>query len=365
MKKNITELNGSENSGKKRILLKGLTLGELQEYFISIGEKKFRGEQVFKWMYRDFVTQFDEMLNLPAPLREKLKEEAPLCTLEFVDSEYSELTGTKKFIFQTKEKNKIESVIIPEEKRTTLCISTQVGCPLDCRFCATGLMGYKKNLSPGEIFDQYMLAAKDYGKDKLTNIVYMGMGEPFLNYNSTLKSLEIFASESASGISFKKITVSTAGIAPRIIDLANSGLKPGLAFSLHSCFEDIRSKIMPINEKYSLKQNIEALKYYSKVTKTRITFEYVMLKNVNDSDKDINALVKLCSQMPSKINIIPFNSLQHMNPTGFAAELNPTPHKRISEFAQKLKEKDIIVMVRNTQGDDIAAACGQLAVKFN
>ena len=202
MKKTITELNGSENSGKKRILLKGLTLGELQEYFISIGEKKFRGEQVFKWMYRDFVTQFDEMLNLPAPLREKLKEETSLSTLEFVDSEYSELTGTKKYIFQTKEKNKIESVIIPEEKRTTLCISTQVGCPLDCRFCATGLMGYKKNLSPGEIFDQYMLAAKDYGKDKLTNIVYMGMGEPLLNYNSTLKSLEIFASESASGNKF-------------------------------------------------------------------------------------------------------------------------------------------------------------------
>jgi len=365
MKKPIAEINGSENSSKKKILLKGLTLQELQEYFVSIGEKKFRGEQIYKWMYSDFVTQFDEMLNLPESLRKKLKEEALVSTLEFVDSEFSQLTGTKKFVFQTKEKNKIESVIIPEEKRTTLCISTQVGCPLDCRFCATGLMGYKKNLAPGEIFDQYMLAANDYGKDKLTNIVYMGMGEPLLNFNSTIKSLELFTNESGSEISFKKITVSTAGIAPKIIDLANSGMKPGLAFSLHSCFENIRSKIMPINGKYSLKQNIEALKYYSKVTKTRITFEYVMLNNVNDSDKDINALVKLCSQMPSKINIIPFNSLQHMNPTGIAAELNPTPLKRISEFAQKLKEKDIIVMVRNTQGDDIAAACGQLAVKFN
>src|SRR5690606_5878537 len=164
---------------------------------------------------------------------------------------------------ETKERNKIESVIIPEEKRTTLCISTQVGCPLDCQFCATGLMGYKKNLSPGEIFDQYMLAAKDYGKEKLTNIVYMGMGEPLLNFKSTVQSLKIFSEELTTGISLKKITVSTAGIAPKIKELADTGLKVKLALSLHSCFEDIRSKIMPINKKYSLKETLDACRYYT------------------------------------------------------------------------------------------------------
>lgn len=314
-------------------------------------------------MYNHLATDFDEMQNLPKALRSELKETAELQALSFVESELSPGTGTKKFLFETKENNRIESVIIPEEKRTTLCISTQVGCPLDCQFCATGLMGYKKNLTTGEIFDQYMLAAKDYGKENLTNIVYMGMGEPLLNYNATLKSLQIFSEELTTGISLKKITVSTAGIAPKIRELADSGLKVKLAFSLHSCFEDIRTKIMPINKKYSLKETMEACRYYSDRTGTRITFEYVMLKDVNDRDKDIDALFKLCNSIPSKLNVIPFNSLEHMNPAGFAAELKPTSKRRIEEFVKKLRNKNITVMVRETQGEDIAAACGQLAVK--
>jgi 23S rRNA (adenine2503-C2)-methyltransferase len=315
-------------------------------------------------MYNHLAVDFDEMQNLPKSLRSQLKDTAEIQTLNYVDDEVSIHTGTKKFIFETKERNKIESVIIPEEKRTTLCISTQVGCPLDCQFCATGLMGYKKNLSPGEIFDQYMLAAKDYGKEKLTNIVYMGMGEPLLNFKSTVQSLKIFSEELTTGISLKKITVSTAGIAPKIKELADTGLKVKLALSLHSCFEDIRSKIMPINKKYSLKETLDACRYYTKKTDTRITFEYVMLKDLNDRDEDIEALVKLCNSMPSKINVIPFNSLEHMNPTGFAAELKPTHKKRIDQFVQKLRNRNITVMVRETQGEDIAAACGQLAVKY-
>ena len=349
---------------KVKKLLKGLTLEELQNYFVEIGEPKFRGEQVFNWLYNHRVLSFDKMLNLPKNLREKLNNIAEIQTLEYVDSEVSKETGTKKFVFQTKENNQIESVIIPEEKRTTLCISTQVGCPLDCKFCATGLMGYKKNLSAGEIFDQYLLASNDFGKDKLTNIVYMGMGEPLLNFNSTVKSLNIFCDELTTGISPKKITVSTAGIAPRIRELAETGLKVKLAFSLHSCFEDIRSKIMPINKKYSLKENIEALKYYAAITGTRITFEYVMLKDLNDRKEDWQALVKLCSEIPSKINVIPFNSLKHMNPSGLSAELRPTPKKEIDNFVKKLRDKNVTVIVRYTQGEDIAAACGQLAVNY-
>lgn len=348
----------------KRSSLKGLTLEELKSFFKERGEPSFRGEQVFDWMYNHMAVDFNDMLNIPKDLRSGLEKEFELQTLKYVDAEVSPQNGTKKIIFETKERNKIESVIIPEEKRTTLCISTQVGCPLDCKFCATGLMGYKKNLTPGEIFDQYMLAAKDYGEEKITNIVYMGMGEPLLNYNSTLNSLRIFSEEIANGISLKKITVSTAGIAPKIKELADTGMNAKIALSLHSCFEDIRTKIMPINKKYPLKENIEALKYYAEKTGTRVTFEYVMLKDLNDRDEDINALVKLCSRLPSKINVIPFNSLKHMNPGGFSAELEPTPKDKFDRFVKKLRDKNITVMVRDTQGEDIAAACGQLAIKF-
>jgi len=346
---------------KEKHTLKGLTLPELKEYFISEGEPAFRAKQVFKWIYGDMVDEFNEMNNVPKALRTKLSEHFNIDTLEYSSSKLSTSTRTKKYIFKTSEGNKIESVVIPEKKRTTLCISTQVGCPLDCKFCATGLMGYKKNLSAGEIFDQFKLASKDYKESEITNIVYMGMGEPLLNFKETVRSLEIFAEELTTGISLKKITVSTAGIAPKIKELEETGLKVKIAFSLHSCFEDIRNKIMPINKKYSLKDNIEALKSYAAKTNTRITFEYVMLDGVNDRDEDIKALARLMSTIPSKLNIIPFNSLEHMNPTGMAGKLRSTPLDRIHIFADKLREKNITVMIRNTQGDDIAAACGQLA----
>ena len=350
-------------SSAKRITLKGLTLNELQNYFVKMGEPKFRAEQIFNWMYNHLADDFSEMQNLPKNLRYLLNNIAEINTLTPAGFDISDETGTKKYILETREKNIIESVIIPEKKRTTLCISTQAGCPLDCKFCATGLMGYKKNLSAGEIFDQYKMAAKDYGKENITNIVYMGMGEPLLNYKETIKSLEIFGEEMTTGISLKKITVSTAGIAPKIIELADTGLDVKLAFSLHSCFEDIRTRIMPINDKYSLEQNIEAMKYYAKKTGTRITFEYVMLKDINDRDEDLNALVRLCSQIPSKVNVIPFNSLKHMNPKGYSAKLEPTSRERIDKFSRRLRDKNVTVIVRYTQGEDIAAACGQLAIR--
>ena len=349
---------------KEKQTIKGYTLPELKEYFLSEGEPAFRAEQVFKWMCGDMVDEFYEMNNLPKALRNKLAENFIIDTLRYSTSEISPSTKTKKYIFKTIEGNKIESVVIPEKKRTTLCISTQVGCPLDCKFCATGLMGYKKNLTAGEIFDQFKLVSKDYKDSAITNIVYMGMGEPLLNFKETVKSLEIFAEELTKGISLKKITVSTAGIAPKIRELEETELKVKLAFSLHSCFDEIRSKIMPINKKYSLKENIEALKSYAMKTKTRITFEYVMLDGINDRDEDIKALARLMSTIPSKLNIIPFNSLEHMNPSGLAGQLRSTPMERIQGFADKLREKNITVMLRNTQGDDIAAACGQLATKL-
>jgi 23S rRNA (adenine2503-C2)-methyltransferase len=354
----------SESETIKKTVLKGLTLRELKDFFEAAGEKRFRGEQVFEWLYGHMVEDFNSMDNIPKYLRKKLDAFCEIITLKLHSVEESKSTGTRKYIFTTKDNYKIESVIIPELKRTTLCISTQVGCPLDCKFCATGLMGYKRNLSAGEIFDQFLLVSKDYTKSPITNIVYMGMGEPLLNFSNTLKSLQIFAEEKTRGISLKKITVSTAGIPNKIIELADSQIKVKLAFSLHSLFDETRSKLMPINRKYSLEQNLEAIRYYVNQTNTRVTFEYVMFKDLNDREDDFHSLVRLCKSFPCKLNIIPFNSISHMFPTGFSSELRPSPRLRIDEFVRRLREKDITVTVRYTQGSDIAAACGQLAYKL-
>ncbi len=350
-------------TASKKIELKGKTLEEIKEFFISIDEQPFRGEQVFNWLYNHLEFDYDNMLNLPKSLREKLKETTSLMSLDLIDFQDSPFTKTKKYLFRTFDNKKIESVVIPDKDRNTLCISTQVGCPLDCKFCATGLMGYKRNLSSGEIVDQYLLAAKDYGKKFITNIVYMGMGEPLLNFTNTLNSVKIFTNELNTGLSRNRITLSTVGIPHKIKELADSNIRVKLALSLHSCFNEIRNKIMPINEKYSLEESLEALRYYSKKTKTRITFEYTMLKGINDRYEDIKALSHLCKQLPAKINIIPFNSIKHMDPHGFSGQLEPTPLDEIENFANELRNNGVTVFVRNTQGNDIAAACGQLAVK--
>ncbi len=355
-----TEGKGGNN---KKPILKGYTLKELKDFFSSIDEKRFRGEQIFNWLYGHLIDSYDEMQNVPKVLRQKLTElTGVIDTLKLISIKESPQTGTKKYLFETLDGYKIESVLIPELKRTTLCISTQVGCPLDCKFCATGLMGFKRNLTAGEIFDQYKFVTKDLEEGAIKNIVYMGMGEPLLNYDETLKSLEIFSHDLTKGIKLKRITVSTVGIAPKIIELADSGLRVKLAFSLHSCFEDIRSKLIPINDKYSLRENLQAIRYYTKQTRTRITFEYVMISGINDREEDFKELVKLCKSMPCKINVIPFNSLEHINPTGFSAELQPSPYERIEAFVQALRDQNIVVTVRYTQGEDIAAACGQLAI---
>lgn len=356
----------TNNLQRTKPVIKGYTLKELKDYFSSVGEKRFRGEQIFNWFYRHLIDSYDDMQNIPKPLRDQLTNATgEVNTLKLVTKISSKLSGTTKYLFETSDGYKIESVVIPDYKRTTLCVSTQVGCPLDCKFCATGLMGYKKNLTSGEIFDQYKFTTKDYHGGHIKNIVYMGMGEPLLNFSETVRSLKIFAENLTPELRLRRITVSTVGIAPKIIELADMELKVNIAFSLHSCFEDIRSKLIPINDKYSLKDNIDAIRYYTKKTHTRITFEYVMIDGVNDREEDFYALIKLCKSLPCKINVIPFNSLEHMNPKGFSAELRPSSPERIEAFVQALRDKNIIVTVRYTAGDDIAAACGQLAITEN
>ena len=353
----------SMNSERKKIEIKGLTLKELERHFIDAGHQKFRASQVFNWMYNNLVTSFDEMSNLPNEVRLMLSTDFTINTLSLKTVQTSRTTGTKKFLYTTNDNHAIETVLIPEEKRNTLCISTQVGCPLDCKFCATGLMGFKRNLTIGEIVDQYFLTAKEMGENSITNIVYMGMGEPLTNFDNTLASLGIFTEQHNNRISRNRITVSTSGIPDKIIALADSPLRVKLALSLHSPFDEFRSHIMPINKRFPLAETIEAIKYYSRTTDTKITFEYTMLKGINDRDEDVKALTKLCRSLPSKLNIIPFNSIAHMSPDGISKELEPTSHSEISLFAQKLRDNKITVMVRDTQGDDIAAACGQLATQ--
>jgi len=348
---------------KKKTEIKGITISELENYFISIGEKKFRASQVFNWLYNNLVTSFEDMGTITKSLRKKLDEDFTLETLKLNTTQSSNATRTKKFLYLTKDKNSIETVLIPEVKRNTLCISSQVGCPLDCKFCATGLLGYKRNLTVGEIVDQYFLTASELGKNVITNIVFMGMGEPLLNFQNTMDALAIFTSQYSNRISRRRITVSTSGIPDKIIALADSPYRVKLAISLHSPFDSVRSKIMPVNTKFPLKDVLEAARHYARATDTRIMFEYTMLKGINDREEDIKALVKLCRSLPSKLNLIPFNSIAHMSPDGISKELEPTSYSDIKIFAQMLKDNGLIVIVRDTQGDDIAAACGQLAAQ--
>ncbi len=343
--------------------IKNLSIEELQDWVESVGEKKFRASQIFDWLYDKHIKNFGMMKNIGKALQSKLADEFEIESLTHLTTQSSESTNTKKYLLQTGDKKLIEAVIIPDGEKNTLCISTQVGCPLDCKFCATGLMGYTRNLTAAEIIDQYFLASQLLAPDKITNIVYMGMGEPLLNFDATLKSLAIFTNEKTKGISRNRITVSTAGIPEKINRLAESGYRVKLALSLHSPFDEIRDKIMPINQKYPLKELTPALINYARKTKTRVTFEYTMLKGYNDRKEDIEALIKLSKQIPSKINIIPFNSIAHMSPGGLSAELEPTPYDKLLRFADKLRERNVKVMIRQTQGDDIAAACGQLAIK--
>lgn len=357
----MQEGNNAVGHAKSR-QIKGMLVEEIREFLTEIGQPAYRAGQIFNWMYNHAVMDFDEMLNLPKTLRDYLKANCSIQSLHLAELQSSGATGTKKFLFTTGDGRSIESVLIPDGDRATLCVSTQAGCPLDCKFCATGLMGYKRNLTTGEIVDQYLIAANEFGKEKITNIVYMGMGEPLLNYSATVRSLSIFTDELTKGLSRNRITVSTAGITPRITDLAESGIRVKLALSLHSCFDDVRTTIMPINKKYPIKETLEAVKYFSAQTNTRITFEYTMLKGINDRPEDIKALVKLCRTIPSKVNLIPFNSIAHMSPGGISAELRPTPGREIELFAAALRLNNITVLLRDTQGSDISAACGQLAI---
>jgi 23S rRNA (adenine2503-C2)-methyltransferase len=347
--------------------LKGMDLAELQAFVEELGEKKYRAAQLYGWLYAKAAQSFDEMTNISKEFRTVLSQISYISNLQLVSQSVS-TDHTIKYLFKLNDDLAIESVLIPstkksseEEKRLTLCVSTQVGCPLDCKFCATGTMGFTRNLTTGEIVDQVIQVQRNNQK-RITNLVYMGMGEPMLNYENVMKSIDIMNDDSGLNIGARHITVSTAGYVDKIRQMADEERPIKLALSLHSLDNDKRTQLMPITKKFSVDELIKALEYYYHKTRRRPTFEYILFDGFNDTAADVKLFVKLSRRIPCKVNLIPFHSIAFMHPSGFGASLKPTPAIHIEAFADALRKSDITVMVRGSSGQDINAACGQLAV---
>ncbi len=342
----------------KRIDIRSLTLAELQTQLMAFGEPGFRAKQVYQWLWEKTCTNFDEMSNLSKSLRETLKTQFEICAVKIHQSQISE-DRTIKNSFKLYDGNLVEGVLIPTTERMTACVSSQVGCSLTCKFCATGYMDRKRNLNADEIFDQVVLIAKQAEQNyklALSNIVYMGMGEPLLNYANVLRSIERITAEDGLNMSYKRITVSTAGIAKMIKKLGDDGVKFNLALSLHAANDAKRNEIMPINEQNSLKALAEALKYYFAKTKNPVTYEYIVFNNFNDELIDAQELARFCKHVPCKVNLIEYNPIS-------LADFKNAEVDKIEAFADYLKSKGIITNIRRSRGKDIDAACGQLAIK--
>ena len=336
--------------------IRALSKRDLQEFLTSKGEKAFRGKQVYEWLWKRSATSFVEMTNLSKGTREMLEQEFSINAVQVEEIQRS-TDGTIKSAFRLHDAHIIEGVLIPSRSRMTACISSQVGCSLACTFCATGMLDRKRNLNADEIYDQVVRirdqAVKEYDKP-LTSIVYMGMGEPLLNYRNVLESVDKITSVDGLGISPRRITVSTAGISKLIAKLGDDKVKFNLALSLHAANDVKRSKIMPINDQNSLDGLADALKYFHEKTGTRVTFEYIIFKGFNDEVEDARELARFCKNVPCKVNIIEYN------PIGKGDLFQATP-EMVDAFAAFLETKNIIVNVRRSRGKDIAAACGQLA----
>ncbi len=347
------------NVAPTRVNLMGLDREAMEAYFASIGEKSFRASQVMKWIHQVGVSDFAEMTNLSKVLRSSLAENAEIRVPDIISDNLSE-DGTRKWLLKVPGKSAIEMVFIPEETRGTLCVSSQVGCTLNCSFCATGKQGYNRDLTTAEIIGQVWLAkhmlAEQYQTDKriVSNVVMMGMGEPLMNFDNVVSAMNIMQDDFCFGLSKRRITLSTAGVVPQI-DKLKETCPVSLAVSLHAPNDDLRDVLVPLNRKYNIEKLLGACnRYVADSQRARITFEYVMLEGVNDELEHAHQLAALMQTVPGKVNLIPFNTFDGI-------DYKRSSNSRINRFRDILHNNGVIVTVRKTRGDDIEAACGQLA----
>ena len=338
--------------------IRALTKDQLRDFFVANGDKAFRGNQVYEWLWQKRAHKFDDMTNISKHTRDMLEANFVINHIK-VDTMQRSSDGTVKNAVRLHDDLIVESVLIPTETRTTACVSSQVGCSLDCNFCATARLKRMRNLNPDEIYDQ--VAAIDsesrlYYNRPLSNIVFMGMGEPLMNYPNVMKAIDKITSPEGLGMSPKRITVSTSGVSKMIKKMADDEVKFKLAVSLHSAIEEIRNDIMPFTKNFPLTELREALEYWYKKTKSKITYEYVVWKGINDDKKSIDALVKFCKYVPCKVNLIEYNPIDD-------GEFQQASQKAIEDYIMALERNDIVVKVRRSRGKDIDAACGQLANK--
>jgi 23S rRNA (adenine2503-C2)-methyltransferase len=340
-----------------RTNLFGLDRTGLREWFAQAGEKPYRADQVMKWMYHRHVTDFSQMTDVGKALRSKLEAVAEIVPPNVLLEQQS-TDGTHKWLLGMDPRNAIEAVFIPENSRGTLCVSSQVGCGLNCTFCSTGTQGFNRNLSTAEIIGQVWVVAKHLGnvphhQRKLTNVVMMGMGEPLLNFDNVVRAMSIMRDDLGFGLANKRVTLSTAGLVP-MIDRLSEESDVSLAVSLHAPNDELRTQLVPLNKKYPIAELMDAcLRYTQRGPRTTITFEYTMMKGINDSPELARELVKLVRQVPSKVNLIPFNPF-----TG--TQYERSEESAIRDFQTILLDAGVLTMVRRTRGDDIDAACGQL-----
>ena len=338
--------------------IRALSKEQLREFFVAYGDKAFRGNQVYEWLWSKGAHSFEDMTNVAKATRMMLENNFVINHIK-VDTMQRSEDGTVKNAVRLHDGLVVESVLIPTNTRTTACVSSQVGCSLDCNFCATARLKRMRNLEPAEIYDQVIAIDKEsrlYYNHPLSNIVFMGMGEPLMNYNNVLKAIEMITSNEGLGMSPKRIMVSTSGVPKMIKKLADDEVKFKLAVSLHSAIDEIRSKIMPFSASFPLADLRESLEYWYRKTKSKISYEYVVWKGINDNKESVDALVKFCKYVPCKVNLIEYNPIDD-------GEFQQASEESINAYIKALEATGIVVKVRRSRGKDIDAACGQLANK--
>ncbi|HEY5652953.1 MAG TPA: 23S rRNA (adenine(2503)-C(2))-methyltransferase RlmN, partial [Pontiella sp.] len=335
----------------QRQFIHGLYLSELEDWLEQVGEKKFRGKQIWQWLYLHQVDGWDEMKNIPKALREKLEGDFIFHALEKVKVQESS-TGTRKILSRLIDGELIEEVLIPAPDRRTVCVSSQVGCMFGCAFCASGQLGVKRNLKAGEIVGELLSAQREYG-DRVTNLVFMGIGEPFDNYDEVMRAVRIINDPEGYCLGARRITISTCGVVPGIQRLEEEGLQVELSVSLHAPSEQVRDELMPVNQSWSLEELMETCRLYTKRTKRIITFEYTMIRNVNDTVQDCDELVALLSHFPCRVNLIPLSEIEEY-------EGKTSRRETVEYFIRRLEGAGINTTVRWSKGVDVNAACGQL-----